>query len=588
TDPVPEFHDLDTELPVIRDDRLVSGYIRMEQKKGLIGIYEKENPNTVWEDHCPWEAENELFAPDYDRIMPYLENALERMPIFAELGISRDVHGAISHPPDGNPLIGPVHGAPGYWCACGTQIGIGWGPGLTRELARWMVHGAADINMREFDPRRFGDYATPDWQILKAKEDYCLRHEIPYPHFNRLEGRPVKPSPLYERLKGKGAVFEEVWGHERARWFARDGVAQEDHYSFRKTVVDDLVAEECRAVRERVGLMDVTAFTKIEVSGEGASDLLEPLIANRLPKKQGGIILTHMLNRAGRIEIELTIVKLAENRYYLVCAAFFEDRLADLLDAALATTDTGEMPTHYRRLSDNWSALSLNGPFARHVLSKCTAAPLDNASFHWLTAQEIEVGGHKLWAFRMSYAGELGWEFHMPNDAAIDVYEALMEAGKPFDIRDYGSFAMNALRMEKAFPGAGELTNEVTLPEARVMRFVKMEKDFVGKEATFAGAPRWICTYLAIETDGHIFGHGGEAVELNGEIVGATASVAYGPTVGKVLAFAYLAPHATASGTALEVFIHGTKRAAKVLGEAAYDPNSERPRTDAPAEVAAQ
>ena len=208
TDTVPEFQALDTELPVVRDDRLVSGYIRMEQKSGLIGIYEKANPNTVWEDHCPWDAEHELFEPDYDRIMPWLENAMDRMPVLAELGIKRVVHGAISHPPDGNPLVGPAPGLRNYWCCCGTQIGIGWGPGLTRELARWMVHGAADISMREFDPRRFGAYADQEFQIAKAKEDYLLRHEIPFPHFNRLDARPVKPSPLYEDLKAEGAVFE--------------------------------------------------------------------------------------------------------------------------------------------------------------------------------------------------------------------------------------------------------------------------------------------------------------------------------------------------------------------------------------------
>ena len=139
--------------------------------------------------------------------MPWLEHAMQRMPIFAELGIKRDVHGAISHPPDGNPLIGPAPEVSNYWCCCGTQIGIGWGPGLTRELARWMVHGAADISMRDYDPRRFGNYADKPWQVIKAKEDYCLRHEIPYPHFNRLDGRPVKPSPLYERLKAKGCLL---------------------------------------------------------------------------------------------------------------------------------------------------------------------------------------------------------------------------------------------------------------------------------------------------------------------------------------------------------------------------------------------
>lgn len=290
----------------------------MEQKKGLIGIYEKANPNTVWEDHCPWEAENELFDADYDRVMPWLEESLTRMPIFADLGITRDVHGAISHPPDGNPLIGPAPGVRNYWCCCGTQIGIGWGPGLTRELARWMVHGAADISMRDYDPRRFGSYATKEWQVVKAREDYCLRHETPFPHFNRLGGRPIKPSPLYELLKAKGAVHEEVYGFERPRWFAKDGVPQEDHYSFRRTPVDDLVAAEVRAVRERVGLMDVTAFTKVLVEGPDAYAVLDRLTANRMPQKVGSITLTHMLNRRGRIELETTIVRMKNDKYYLV------------------------------------------------------------------------------------------------------------------------------------------------------------------------------------------------------------------------------------------------------------------------------
>ncbi|MEM0945110.1 MAG: FAD-dependent oxidoreductase, partial [Pseudomonadota bacterium] len=199
TDTVPEFLELETELPVVRDDREVSGYIRMEQKSGLIGIYEKADPNTVWLDGCPWEAENELFEPHYDRNMPWLENAMHRMPVLAELGIKREVHGAISHPPDGNPLIGPAPGLQNYWLNCGCQIGIGWGPGLTRELARWMVHGAGEINMRDYDPRRYGEFADGRYQVTKAREDYLLRHEIPFPHLNRLEGRPVKPSALYER-----------------------------------------------------------------------------------------------------------------------------------------------------------------------------------------------------------------------------------------------------------------------------------------------------------------------------------------------------------------------------------------------------
>ena len=576
TEPVPEFEALDTELPVIRDDKKVSGYIRMEQKRGLIGIYEKENPNSVWHDHCPWDYENWLFDADYDRVMPWLEESLNRMPIFAELGIQREVHGAISHPPDGNPLIGPAPGVRNYWCCCGTQIGIGWGPGLTRELARWMVHGAADISMRDYDPRRFGSYATKNWQITKAEEDYCLRHEIPFPHFNRLAGRPIKPSPLYDLLKSKGAVHEEVYGFERPRWFARDGVAQQDHYSFRRNEVHDMVGAEVKAVRDSVGIIDVTAFTKVEVSGPDAYALLDRLTANRMPQKNGSITLTHILNDRGRIELETTIVRMADDRFYLVCAAFFEQRLLDHFE----THRTGSTAT-VTALSADWSALSLNGPKSREVLAACTDADLSNAGFRWLSAQEITIAGHTVWAFRMSYAGELGWELHMPNAACLDVYTALWAAGEPYDITDYGSFAMNVMRMEKGFKGAGELTNEVTLAEADVLRFARTDKDYIGKDKTLNTNLPWVCAYLQIEPDGDTDGHGGEAVLHDGTVVGSTASVAYGHTVGKILAFAYVKPHAAKPGTPLQVVIHGEPRAAIVLGEPAYDPNNLLPRTDA-------
>ena len=574
TEPVPEFKALERELPVIRDDRKVSGYIRMEQQRGLIGIYEKENPNSVWHDHCPWEYENWLFEPDYERIMPYLEESLNRMPIFAELGIQREVHGAISHPPDGNPLLGPAPNAKNYWCCCGTQIGIGWGPGLTRELARWIVHGAADISMRDYDPRRFGSYANKDWQVVKAEEDYCLRHEIPFPHFNRLAGRPIKPSPLYDLLKSKGAVHEEVYGFERPRFFAK-GIAQEDHYSFNRTPVDDMVAAEVKAVRDNVGIMDVTAFTKVLVEGPDAYALLDRLTANRMPQKVGSITLTHMLNRAGRIELETTIVRMADDQFYLVCAAFFEQRLLDHLAQQRDVEDV-----KISALSSDWSALSLNGPKSRNVLAHCTDADLSNAGFRWLSAQQITVAGHSIWAFRMSYAGELGWEFHMPHAACLDVYTALWVAGEPHKIADYGSFAMNVMRMEKGFKGAGELTNEVTLAEADVLRFARTDKDYLGRDKTLNTDLPWICAYLEIEPDGKSDGHGGEAVMQGGQIIGSTASMAFGPTVGKTLAFAYIKPEAAKPGTALEVVIHGVARNARVLGEPAYDPQSLKPRID--------
>jgi dimethylglycine dehydrogenase len=578
TETVPEFVGLERELPVVRDDRLVSGYIRMEQKSGLIGIYEKANPNTVWLDGTPWEAENELFAADYERIMPWLENALDRMPVLAELGIRREVHGAITHPPDGNMLLGPAPGLRNFWCCCGSQIGIAWGPGAGRYLAQWMVHGAADISMREFDPRRYGGFADFDYAVTKAKEDYLLRHEIPYPHLNRTEGRPVKTSGLYERLNAMGAVHEEVYGWERPRWFAKGGMAQRDDYGFRRTAWHEVVAAEVEAVRNRVGLMDISAFAKVEVAGPDATIFVERMIANRAPRKVGRIALSHILNEAGRIEAETTVIRLAEDRFYFVFAAFFEQRVVDWLSRHRTAREDVEISN----VSEAFGALSLQGPASRDVLRAVTQAPLDDASFPWLSVQTIEIAGAPVRALRMSYAGELGYELHVPRDAMLHVYDALWAAGEVHGIANYGSFAMNAMRLEKAFKGASELTNEVTLPEADVMRFVKLDKPggFIGRDATIRSLEaerRWICAYLEVDTvDADCLGS--EAVMANGSRVGAVSSGAYGPSVKKSLAFAYLDPAHAEPGTELDVIILGARRPAQVLAEPAYDPDNLRPR----------
>ncbi len=579
TDTVPEFLELEKELPVVRDDREVSGYVRMEQKSGLIGIYEKANPNSVWLDGTPWEAESELFEPDYDRIMPWLEKAMERMPVLAERGIKREVHGAITHPPDGNMLLGPAPGHVNYWCCCGCQIGIGWGPGAGKYLAQWMVGGAAEISMREFDPRRYGDFANRDYAVTKAREDYLLRHEIPYPHFNRLAARPVKPSPLYERLKSEGAVHEEVFGWERPRWFARNGLAQEDVYSFRRPDWYEAVAQEVGAVRERVGIMDISAFSKIDVFGSDAEAFVSRMIANRVPRKIGGIVLSHLLNEKGTIEAETTVVRMDEHRFYFVFAAFFELRVRDWLNKHMRSGED----VRIENLSKDFGAIALQGPRSRDVLTQVTEAPLDNQSFPWLSAQTISIAGAQVRALRLSYAGELGWELHLPKASTLAVFDALWSEGQAHDIAHYGSFAMNAMRMEKMFKGASELTNEVTLPEADVMRFVRLNKPggFLGDAATRRSLDSnnrpWQCVYLQVDTeDADCLG--GEAIFADGDRVGAVSSGAWGPSVKASLGFGYVTPDHAAPGTGLEVMMLGKKRPARVVAEALYDPDNERPR----------
>jgi len=579
TDTVPEFLDLEKELPVVRDDRQVSGYIRMEQKSGLIGIYEKANPNTVWDDGTPWESENELFDADYDRIMPWLENAMERMPILAQRGIKRVVHGAITHPPDGNMLLGPAPGLHNFWCCCGSQIGIAWGPGAGKYLAQWMVHGAAEINMRDFDPRRYGAFADRAYQRTKACEDYLLRHEIPFPGLNRPAARPVKTSSLYQRLYQAGAIYEEVFGWERPRWFARGDTPQVDVHSFRRAIWHQAVAAECQAIRERAGIMDLSAFAKIDVSGVDAESFLDRLVANRLPRKVGGIVLTHILNDKGTIEAEITIARITEDRFYLAFAAFSELRVRDWLAQHREPHETVTIEV----VSEQFGCLVLSGPASRQILSRVTAARLDNAAFRWLTAQRIEVAGAPVRALRVSYVGELGWELHVPMNHMASVYEAIWEAGQAYGLENFGSYALNAMRLEKGFKGASELTTEVTLPEADVMRFAKVDKGpFVGRAATVRSLEQplpWQCVYLQIDAaDADCLG--GETVFCGGSRVGAVSSGGFGHWVGKSLAFAYVDPQFAAPGTTLEIMVLGESRPARVLPEPAYDPASHKPRTD--------
>ncbi len=583
TDAVDEFKDLDHELPVVRDDQTYSGYIRMEQKSGLIGIYEKKPPATVWDDGTPWDAENELFDPDYDQVMECLEQALIRMPVLEKYGIKRAVHGAIPMPPDGNMLLGPTPGLKNFWNCCGSHVGIAWGPGAGKYLAQWMVHGTAEVNMRDFDPRRFGPYADDrEYQIARAKEDYILRHEVPYPGRQRHEGRPKKTSPLYERLKEAGAIHEEIFGWERPRWFARDDQPREDAYGFKRPDWHRAVAEECKAVRESVGIMDLSAFGKIDVSGPDAHAFVERMIANRAPRKVGGIVLTHILNRAGTIEAEVTVARMAEDRFYFMFAAFSELKVRDWL---MQHREEGE-DVEIRVVSEEYGCLVLSGPKSRDVLRAVTNAPLDNENFRWLTAQEIDVAGSRVRALRMSYQGELGWELHVPMDDMLTVYDALWAAGADAGIANFGSYALNAMRLEKGFKGASELTNEVTLPEADVMRFAKVDKgDFIGRDATKAsmekaeaGALPWICAQMEIDANGSD-PVASETIFHNGEKIGQISSGGYGFTVGKSLAFGYIRPDCADPGTELEVMILGEKYPARVLGLPLYDPESLLPRS---------
>ena len=563
---------LEREPPVVRDPS-ASCYYRQEQQGLIVGPYETEDAQTWALDGIDWSFDTELLPPDIDRLTPWLELAAKRIPAFANAGIKRVISGPITHVPDGGFLIGPAAGLRNFWMCCGAGIGITQGPGAGKYLAQWMVHGQTEINVREMEARRFGDWAVGAYGESKALDEYHRMYQVHFPGEFREAGRPVKTTPIYAKLAARGAVFAEAFGLERPKWFAAAG--EVERYGFGRTNVFAPVAEECRAVRERVGVLDLSGFAKFDVTGRGAAAFLDRIIANRVPRRNGGVILAHALTELGGIECEFTVTRLDEDRYYLLSVA-----VARLHDRDWLVQHRGEAEdATVTDVTDEYTVLVVAGPRSREVLAKLTDADLGNAAFPWLNAREIEVAGVPTRALRISYVGELGWELHHPSAYLEALYDAVLAAGAEHGIADFGLYAMNALRLEKAYKAWGaELTTEITPIEAGLERFVKRDRPFIGKDAVAARAGQNIATrlvYLAVDAK-DADAHGNEPVYADGRVVGLTTSGAYGHTVGQSLAFAYVEPDHAAPGAELEVAILGHRRRVRVLDEALYDPRNER------------
>ena len=578
TDTVQEFLDRNDEMPVIRDP-YPSSYYRQEQKSGLIGIYEMAKSEECWTHRGgwpEWDSQNELFDPDFDNLMPYIERVFERVPMWGELGIKRVVCGAIPHTPDSNPFLGPAAGLRNFWHCNGASIGIAAGAGSGKYLAQWMVYGDAEINMAGVDPRRFSDFAPGEYTKAKSHEDYEHMYKLHLPGEERPAGRKIRATPLYDVLEKKGAVYHEVNGWERAKWFSLDG--REEEIGFRHNNTFDVVAEECKAVRERVGVMELSTFAKYEVVGADAEKMLNRISANKMPAREGGITLTHYLADNGRLNGESTITRLAENRYYVLSGATSEERDLSILRFGV---EEGEDVT-VTNITNDWGVIVLAGPNSRDVLQHLAETNLSNESFKWLTGKEIQVAGATVRALRVNYVGELGWELHCRMEDLVPVYEAIWNTGQDHGIANFGTYAMNSLRMEKAYKGWGaELTNEIIMVEADAMRFFRADKeDFIGKQATLDVDKNNIAlklVYFEIEMgDNDVVG--GEAVMDGDKAIGVTTSGGYGHITGKSLGFAYVPPSYSEPGSQFEVLLIGEARKATVLADPVWDPKAERSR----------
>ena len=445
TEPIPELVKRPEKLPLLRDPD-ISYYLREERDGLILGPYEwKATP--MWTDGLPEDFANQLWDDDLDRIEWYIERAIGRVPILGSVGVQRVINGPIPYSPEGNPYIGPAHDLKNFYQCCCFSFGIAQAGGAGKTLAEWVTEGEPEWDLWSLDPRRYTAYATKTYVTAKAIELYQNEYAIGFPYEERGAGRPARTSPLYDKLKAKGARFGARGGWERAVYFAPEGGLDEPTLTFRRDRNwFETVGEEVRAVRESVGILDLPGFSKFMIEGEGAEAWLDRLTCSKLPSL-GRIALAYMLNERGGVVSEYTITRLAAEKFYLMSAASAEWHDEDWLRRHLPEDGSVQLACRHGRRG----TLVLAGPKSREVLSAVTDADLSTEAFPWLSAKNIEIGMARVLAMRVNYVGELGWELHIAAEHMIPVYDALWQAGEAYGIRDFGMYAMESLRLDKGY-----------------------------------------------------------------------------------------------------------------------------------------
>jgi dimethylglycine dehydrogenase len=575
TEEVPELRS-GPRLPLLRDPD-VSYYLRQERQGFILGPYEwRATP--MWLDGVPENFAHQLWDDDLERLGPYIEAACARVPPLGRAGVRRVVNGPIPYSPDGNPYIGPARGLPNFFHANTFSFGIAQAGGAGKAVAEWVIDGGPEFDLWPVDPRRHGGWATRAFTTARAIEVYQNEYAPAFPNEERPAGRPLAKSPLYDRLAAKGARFGARGGWERPTWFGPMPVdPAEDRPSFRRDrVFLAAVGTEVRAVRERVGLLDLPGFTKYEVAGPGAAAFLDHKLCGRLPSV-GRLTLAYALDRRGRLLSEFTVARLAPDRFYLCSAASAECHDDDVLRADLPPDVT------LRPLSAELGTLVLAGPLARLVLGPLTPIELTNDVFPWLGAREISVASVPLIALRVNYVGELGWELHAPMHRLTELYEALWEVGADHAMRPFGIHAVDSLRLDKCYRGwKTDLESGFSPLEASLDRFVDTRKpDFVGRAAVLAEQQRGVARRLVplvLDEAGDADAPALASVFAGDRRIGLVTSGGWSHTLGRSLALAYLDTPRHAVGTAVMVDVFGERRGARVVAEPMYDPRNERLR----------
>ena len=587
------------EMGVLRDADS-AWYLREENGGLILGIYEPGAP-CCYVDGPSSDSEYELFQEDLERIEPHIESTFVRVPAFGEVGIKKVYNGAIAYSPDGNPIIGPAPGLKNFWLSEGHSFGITAAGGAGWQIAEWIVEGEPSIDMMGVDPRRYGPYATQGYLIEKNEEAYRNVFTVHYPEEERGAARGLKTTPSYSRQKELGAVFGSVYGWERANWFAPstdyeisaedsvvpDVIAGHNHadpvdgkikerYRFGRSNAFEHIGREVMNVTQNVGLLDMSAFAKMEVAGPGARQWLETLFANKIPKKRGRIALCHMLTKFGGVRSEFTVYEWKPGAFYLVSAGAFENHDHDYLYKLLPQDGSVIL----RPITQKYGVLVLAGPKSRDVLQKLTYCDLSNDNFKWLSGQKINVGTATAHALRVNFVGELGWELHHPIETQNAIYDLVMEAGAEFGIKPFGIRAMSAMSIEKSYRLVPrELSIEYNVLESGLDRFVHVDKgDFIGREGVLkamADGLNWNFVTMEVHGVEQYDPRGSEALyDMEDTLIGRATNGAYGWRIGKTLALGMVKSGFSNEGQQLQIKLLGKMFKATVIGESPFDPEN--------------
>ncbi len=567
------------EMPILRNEA-INGYVREERSGLMVGPYERPEKLELFAyDGVPEWFGADLLPEDYDAVEKNWEAALKLVPVLGEVGIKSNVRGPICTTPDNLPLLGPAWGKRNLWLAEGFSGGILMPGGLGHHLAEWIIDGEPSIDLSEVDCRRFGPYANKRWTATKVREAFGHNFGIHFPGYEWPAGRQIKMSPSHDRLAERGACWGAVYGWEVPLWFAPKGTEAKDIYSYRVFNCKEHVGNECQAVRNDVGLIEMTPMAKFEVSGHGAEAWLNRILANRVPKRPGGMALCHLLTEQGTVRSEFTVTKLDDALFYLVGTPRGERHDFDTLWRHLPS-DGSVVLQNVTLERGCWTVV---GPKARDVLQELTDSDLSNAAFPWLSAQTTAVGfASDVRMLRVNYEGELGWELYHPICHNQHLFEEITRVGARHGLKMAGYRAIESLRLEKSYRAIyRDLNVEYTALESGLDRFLRFDKgEFIGRQALekqrAEGLARHMVTLKVETVDADAFMN--EGVYKNGSLVGRVTSGAHSHSFGHCLSMAYLDAEHSAIGTELEIPLLGERRRARVIPDSPYDPENQRPR----------